>query len=158
MEKKTILDFEKSKLAAKYPAFKALINEYHDGILLYEVMSDKVWNKAMKDTSGLKQYHANNKDNYVWQKRYNLELIEAYNKSDAKKAFKLMKKGKMDITKVAQELNSESQLKVKYKQGKFETTNLSYLHDDLKVKLNKLSFPGIVCSCAKIESATTGFT
>ena len=136
-EKKTILDFEKSKLAAKYPAFKALINEYHDGILLYEVMSDKVWNKAMKDTSGLKQYHANNKDNYVWQKRYNLELIEAYNKSDAKKAFKLMKKGKMDITKVAQELNSESQLKVKYKQGKFETTNLSYLHDDLKVKLNK---------------------
>ncbi len=136
-EKKTILDFEKSKLAAKYPAFKALINEYHDGILLYEVMSDKVWNKAMKDTSGLKQYHANNKDNYVWQKRYNLELIEAYNKSDAKKAFKLMKKGKMDITKVAQELNSESQLKVKYTQGKFETTNLSYLHDDLKVKLNK---------------------
>ena len=136
-EKKTILDFEKSKLATKYPAFKALINEYHDGILLYEVMSDKVWNKAMKDTSGLKQYHANNKDNYVWQKRYNLELIEAYNKSDAKKAFKLMKKGKMDITKVAQELNSESQLKVKYKQGKFETTNLSYLHDDLKVKLNK---------------------
>lgn len=136
-EKKAILDAEEGKLASKHPAFKALINEYHDGILLYEVMSDKVWNKAMKDTSGLKEYHKANRNNYMWEKRFNLELIEAYDKDVAKKAYKLMKKGKMDITKVAQELNGDSQLKVKYKQGKFETSKLTYLKDDLKVKLNK---------------------
>ncbi len=136
-EKKAILDSEESKLASKYPAFKALINEYHDGILLYEVMSDKVWNKAMKDTTGLQNYHAANRNNYMWEKRYNLELIEAYDKAVAKRAYKLMKKGKMDITKVSQELNGDSQLKVKYKQGKFETTKLPYLREDLKVKLNK---------------------
>ncbi|MFZ9028295.1 MAG: peptidylprolyl isomerase [Crocinitomicaceae bacterium] len=136
-EKKAILDSEEGKLASKYPAFKALINEYHDGILLYEVMSDKVWNKAMKDTSGLQEYHAAHRNEYMWEKRYNLELIEAYDKVVAKTAYKLMKKGKMDITKVAQELNGDSQLKVKYKQGKFEASKLTYLHDDLKVKLNK---------------------
>ena len=136
-EKKAILDSEEGKLASKYPAFKALINEYHDGILLYEVMSDKVWNKAMKDTSGLKEYHAAHRNEYMWEKRYNLELIEAYDKSVAKTAYKLMKKGKMDITKVAQELNGDSQLKVKYKQGKFEASKLTYLKEDLKVKLNK---------------------
>lgn len=136
-EKKAILDSEEGKLASKYPAFKALINEYHDGILLYEVMSDKVWNKAMKDTTGLKAYHEAHKNDYMWEKRYNLELIEAYNAADAKKAYKLMKKGKMDITKVAQELNGDSQLKVKYRQGKFELSKLDYLKDDLKVKLNK---------------------
>lgn len=136
-EKKAILDSEEGKLASKYPAFKALINEYHDGILLYEVMSDKVWNKAMKDTSGLQEYHAAHRNEYMWEKRYNLELIEAYDKAVAKTAYKLMKKGKMDITKVAQELNGDSQLKVKYKQGKFEASKLTYLKDDLKVKLNK---------------------
>ena len=55
-EKETILAFEDKKLEAKHPDFKALMNEYHDGILLYEVMSDKVWNKAMKDTVGLKNF------------------------------------------------------------------------------------------------------
>ena len=64
-------------------------------------------------------------------------MIEAYDKAVAKTAYKLMKKGKMDITKVAQELNGDSQLKVKYKQGKFEASKLTYLKDDLKVKLNK---------------------
>lgn len=136
-EKKAILDYEESRLADKYPAFKALITEYHDGILLYEVMSDKVWNKAMKDTTGLQAYYESHKQNYQWEKRYDLELIECYSPEDAKKAYKLMKKGKMDITKVAQTMNSESQLKVKFKQGKFEISRLSYLRDDLKEKLNK---------------------
>lgn len=136
-EKKAILDSEEGKLAIKYPAFKALITEYHDGILLYEIMSDKVWNKAMKDTSGLQAYHDAHKNDYMWEKRYNLELIEAYDAADAKTAYKLMKKGKMDITKVAQSINGDSQLKVKFKQGKFEVSKLDYLKDDLKVKLNK---------------------
>jgi peptidyl-prolyl cis-trans isomerase SurA len=42
--KATILSYEESKLTTKYPEYKALVNEYHDGILLYEIMSDKVWN------------------------------------------------------------------------------------------------------------------
>src|SRR5690606_3247240 len=53
----TALELEKSKLLTKYPEYKALMDEYHDGILLYEVMSDKVWNKAMSDTSGLEAYY-----------------------------------------------------------------------------------------------------
>jgi peptidyl-prolyl cis-trans isomerase SurA len=136
-EKKAILDYEESMLASKYPAFKALINEYHDGILLYEIMSDKVWNKAMKDTVGLKEYYEGHKNEYLWTKRYNAEYVESYNKKDAKKSYKLMKSGKMDITKVAQEMNAESQLRVKIKQGKFELKKATYLKNDLKQKLNK---------------------
>ena len=60
-EKASILEFEESKLSYKYPEYKALVQEYHDGIILYEIMSDKVWNKAVKDTTGLKNYFDQNR-------------------------------------------------------------------------------------------------
>ena len=47
--KMVVLKYEEDVLPSKYPAYKALLKEYHDGILLYEIMSDKVWNKAVKD-------------------------------------------------------------------------------------------------------------
>ena len=62
-EKSAILTYEESSLINKYPDYKALVNEYHDGILLYEVMSDKVWNKAVKDTSGLRNFFNENRNN-----------------------------------------------------------------------------------------------
>ena len=54
--KKSVLAYEEGLLASKYPEYKALVKEYHDGIILYEVMSDMVWNKAVKDTTGLKEF------------------------------------------------------------------------------------------------------
>ena len=68
-EKAAILEYEESQLANKYPEYKALVNEYNDGILLYEVMSDKVWNKAVKDTSGLRLFFNQNRDKYQWPNR-----------------------------------------------------------------------------------------
>lgn len=136
-EKEEIIELEKSMLADKYPAYKALITEYHDGILLFEVMSDKVWNKAIKDTTGLKAYYEQHKNQYTWNERINAEYIECYNSADAKKAYKLMKKGNLDITKVASEMNEESKLSVKFKTGKFELSKYAFLNKNLKVKLNK---------------------
>ena len=56
---------EESKLDSKYPAFKALMQEYRDGILLFDLTDKKVWTKAMKDTIGLKGFYDTNKNNYL---------------------------------------------------------------------------------------------
>jgi peptidyl-prolyl cis-trans isomerase SurA len=56
-----ILNYENSILEKKYPEFRYLMNEFHDGILLFEVSGKKVWNKAQDDSTGLKQYYENNK-------------------------------------------------------------------------------------------------
>ena len=47
-----IIKFEDQNLEAKHPQFKALIQEYRDGILLFDLMDKKVWSKAVKDTTG----------------------------------------------------------------------------------------------------------
>jgi peptidyl-prolyl cis-trans isomerase SurA len=41
------------------------MNEFHDGILLFEISGRKVWNKAQDDSTGLKKYYSENKNKYL---------------------------------------------------------------------------------------------
>lgn len=59
-----LYNYEKEHLINKYPDFKELVNEYHDGMILYEINSQKVWIQAITDTVGLKEYYEKIKVNY----------------------------------------------------------------------------------------------
>ncbi len=63
----SLIETENQNLEAKNPEFKSLINEYHDGILLFNLMEDKVWNKATKDTAGLQIFYQRNPDKFLWE-------------------------------------------------------------------------------------------
>jgi peptidyl-prolyl cis-trans isomerase SurA len=127
-EKQTILDYEESKLVNKYPAYKALTTEYHDGILLYEIMSDKVWNKAMKDTTGLKEFYEANKANYQWGTRISGVIYECNSAKVADDVYKLAEIDTMRPSKITRQINQESELNVRDKDGKFEIEKISYLN------------------------------
>jgi len=60
-----VISYEKDRLANKYPEFSFLVNEYYDGILLFSIMEDSVWNHSMNDSIGLRKYYENNKGKYV---------------------------------------------------------------------------------------------
>jgi peptidyl-prolyl cis-trans isomerase SurA len=62
---KDIIDYENSILEKKYPDFRYLINEFYDGILLFEISADKIWNKIGADSSGLLKYYQENKNDYL---------------------------------------------------------------------------------------------
>ena len=60
-ERNSILAFENDQLEFKYPEYRALLNEYRDGILLFDVMEQLVWQKASQDTTGLSSFYEKNK-------------------------------------------------------------------------------------------------
>lgn len=137
-EKNTILNYEESKLAGKYPAYRALITEYHDGILLYEIMSDKVWNKAMTDTTGLKNYFEANKADYQWGERVQADIYECYTEEDALKTYDLLQNDTITSSDVTKKINGESELKIRHRSGKFDLEKTSYLKNQTLSKgLNK---------------------
>lgn len=69
-----LIVFEKSRLEEKYPDFKDLMAEYHDGILLFNIMDQMVWNKAVVDTAGLEAFFRQHSGRYNWQERADVSV------------------------------------------------------------------------------------
>lgn len=136
-EKNIILEYEDSRLEKKYPEFKALMQEYHDGILLYEIMSDKVWNKASKDTTGLKKYYEENTSKYQWKERADAIVYECLNQTIADRVFKMIQNNSIDSKTVLDTINSSSELNLRVRSNKFEISETPYLKDHhLKLGVN----------------------
>lgn len=71
-----LIKYEEALIPTKYPEHQYLINEYREGIMLFEIMENKVWNKAIEDSVGLIEYYENNRKNYPAKKRLEVYVIE----------------------------------------------------------------------------------
>jgi len=110
-------------LENKYPELKNLVQEYHDGILLFEVSLREVWDKAAKDTAGLEAYFQANKKKYTWDApRYKGWLIQAKDKVSARAAKSIIRSAEADSIQnyIAQRVNCDSVQYVKVQHGLWE--------------------------------------
>src|SRR5690606_37383602 len=65
-ENNTLQQLQEKKLAETNDEFANLVQEYRNGIMLFALMDQKVWNKATADTAGLKAYFHTNQSKYQW--------------------------------------------------------------------------------------------
>lgn len=117
-----ITQFEDKRLELKFKEFADLMKEYRDGILLFELMNDKIWTAAVKDSTGLQAYYDKNKNQFMWSKRV---VASIYTCSDQEIAEKLEKAAKKQLKKsqkdeeVLVKFNQDSQLAVSVKSDKY---------------------------------------
>jgi peptidyl-prolyl cis-trans isomerase SurA len=129
-EKNQILAYEEALLPAKYPAYKALVQEYHDGIILYEIMQDQVWNKAVKDTAGLRAFFMENRSKYVWSQRLDATVYECKDEHVAVQVYGMLVSADTITSKeVLEVINKDSELNLKVRMNKFEVAQTPYLQD-----------------------------
>jgi len=62
-----ILDEKTEEFCAKDDELKYLVQEYHDGLLLFEECNSKIWEPAAKDTTALANYFKKHKKQYAWK-------------------------------------------------------------------------------------------
>ena len=129
-EKNQILAYEEALLPAKYPAYKALLQEYHDGIILYEIMQDQVWNKAVKDTAGLRMFFMENRSKYAWSERLDATIYECKDEHVAVQVYgMLIASDTVGSKEVLELINKESELNLKVRMNKFEVLQTPYLQN-----------------------------
>lgn len=62
-----ILEAKKVELEQTDPSLKYLIQEYHDGLLLYDIANATVWDKARQDSVGQEEYFKAHRKKYAWK-------------------------------------------------------------------------------------------
>ena len=115
---KLMLDYEDTQLEAKHNDFRLLMEEYHDGILLFELTDEKVWSRAVKDTAGLETFHAAHRNDFMWGPRAEVTIFTCANDKVVKATKKAIKKGK-DLVAFQREANAENSTAVRMESGLF---------------------------------------
>ena len=116
-----LLAYEDSQLEKKYDDFGFLMQEYHDGILLFEVSNKEVWDKASRDKSGLIKYFNAHKADYTWEKpHFKGRVILCKDKATLNIAKLIVKKSNNDsIDKFLRILLNDSIQNIKIEKGLF---------------------------------------
>jgi peptidyl-prolyl cis-trans isomerase SurA len=150
-----VVAYEDARLESTHPEFKNLLNEYRDGILLFDLTDQKVWSKAVKDTAGLRAFYNKNKNNYMWDERADVTTYRCVDSKTAAEVRKMLAKGKTE-KEITETINKTSQLNlsvenVMYLKGENKNINENWkegivakdIKDDrdgkiLVIKVNKL--------------------
>lgn len=106
-------------LENEFPEFAAVMEEYRDGLLLFDLMEKEIWEKSKTDTLGLEAFHKANTGKYLWKKRYDVLVISSTNVDFAKKAHKLVKQGK-NVDDIKTALNTKGVINIMATSGVFE--------------------------------------
>jgi len=108
-----------NNLENEFPDFAAVMEEYRDGLLLFDLMEKEIWEKAKTDTVGLQNFYESRINNYRWGNRLDAVVLTSTKMDVAKKAQKLLKQGKTaDFIK--EKLNLNGKVDVMSNAGIFE--------------------------------------
>lgn len=152
MSAQEVMDREADRLCQQDKELAFLVQEYHDGLLLFEISSRQVWEPAKKDTAGLENYFNLHRKEFKWGKpHYRGMAISCKEKKQVKAVQKLLKKTpyKDWVTAVRQKFNKDSvtvrmDQKVFVKGQNSIVDVLAFKAKDAQIKTNpKFPFTGV---------------
>ncbi|MBQ0735927.1 peptidylprolyl isomerase [Aquimarina celericrescens] len=103
-ESTTLLAYYKEHLEEDNQDFANIINEYRDGLLLFDLMESKIWNASRSDTLALKKFYQANKERYFQNERYEILKVSSSKREVITKVQKLLKENK-SIEEIKKEIN-----------------------------------------------------
>lgn len=106
-----ILDEKTEEFCAKDNELKYLVQEYHDGLLLFEECNTRIWEPAAKDTVALAAYFKQHKKQYAWDEPHFSGMVYYCKEpADVKAVKKLVKKLPQDkwMSTIRETFNKDS--------------------------------------------------
>lgn len=106
-------------LESEFPDFAAVMEEYRDGLLLFDLMEKEIWDKSKTDSIGLKSFYETKKGEYTWKNRLDATIASSTDIEIIKKAQKMFKQN-LTPEQIKEKLNTADKVLIMTNTGVFE--------------------------------------
>jgi peptidyl-prolyl cis-trans isomerase SurA len=113
---KQLIQYKEERLEFENQDYAYIVEEYRDGLLLFDLMETEIWNAAKKDSVGLQQFYNDNKSNYYWNQRVDAVVASSAKKTTIKKVQSLLLENKTP-EEIKAVINSEKAIDVIFTSG-----------------------------------------
>ena len=131
-ETEALKDYFKDKLEEENEDYAAILNEYRDGLLIFDVMDKNIWQKGKNDSIGIQEYYTKTQQNYQWKQRVDADVYSANSEMLAKQVQKMISEGKTP-EEIKTALNTADKVNVLITPGVFEVDQRE-LPQNLEIK------------------------
>lgn len=118
-ELETLKDFFKITLQEENEEYAALLSEYRDGLLIFELMQNNIWEPSKNDSLGLESFFERNKDKYRWQTRVEALVASTGNENIAGQIKNLLESGASQ-SEIRNKFNTDDAVEVIFTEGVYE--------------------------------------
>ncbi|HZW78295.1 MAG TPA: peptidylprolyl isomerase [Flavobacteriaceae bacterium] len=118
-ETEILKNYFKEELEKENPEYAAVLNEYRDGLLIFDVMEKNIWDKAKSDSLGIQKYFANHRTDYRWKQRVEANIFAATSQANAQRVQKMLQEGNAS-DEIRMAMNQGETVNVLLSQGIFE--------------------------------------
>ena len=111
--------YNDENLENEFPEFSAVMDEYRDGLLLFDLMDKEIWQRSKTDSTGLKAFYETQKEKHLWKTRVNAEIYSSTKLDILKKALVMIKKNQSS-KEIKDKFNTQEVLNIMTNEGVYE--------------------------------------
>lgn len=127
-----LMQYQEEHLEEENNDYAHIVQEYRDGLLLFDLMETTIWNAAKTDSVAVKDFYETHKNNYTWSDRIDAVVASSSNQKILKKVAKLLDK-ETDIEEIKAAFNKNNEVHVIFTTGLMDAQNQA-LPADFKFK------------------------
>ncbi|MFD1615262.1 peptidylprolyl isomerase [Gelatiniphilus marinus] len=117
-----LIQYQENHLEEENQEFAHIVNEYRDGLLLFDLMESTIWNTAKTDSLGVQDYYNTNKEKYMLPKRIDAVVASSAKQRVLKKVAKLLDEN-MDLNVIKKLVNNNGKVHVVFTSGTMDANH-----------------------------------
>ncbi|WP_194767933.1 peptidylprolyl isomerase [Tamlana sp. I1] len=114
--KTNLMQYQEAHLESENPEYANIISEYRDGLLLFELMENTIWNTAKTDSIAIRNHYDSHKESYMFPERIDAVIASSSKKKTLKQVAKLLKQN-TDLETIKSQINKNDTVDVIFTSG-----------------------------------------
>lgn len=133
-----VVQYQEDSLESENEDYANIVSEYRDGLLLFDLMENTIWNSAKTDSLQIENYYNQHKNKYSTPERIDAVVASSKNQKTLKKVAKLLKQG-MALEQIKTLINSNDKIDVIFTKDTMERNHQALPKDfEFKKGISKI--------------------